>query len=301
MLEIMSYTFFTIQTYLSQNLLDLLKKNIIGTPEKSMVYQHLQVQKKAEAIAEPYYVTLLKGEDIVGTCCFCSRDTRNAGTVMPSFYLRYFTFKSSYRIGGRSASIKPKQSIIRKEIYELLTGNGLGKRGSQSFFHYAYVDPKNQRSAVLCHEFGFEPVRTFSTILFHRMYPRQHINIEKISAAEVPHVKELLTSFYNGYTMFSFENLFRLSNYYVVRDTAGTIVAGVQATPDHWKILSLPGVAGDMLLTVLSGLPFLNRFIKKDYRFITFEGIYVASGKETALEQLFESLLCRYHTNTAML
>jgi len=298
----MNYKFFTIQNYPSKVLVDLLKKNVIGTPGQSMLYQHLEVQKKIDCISDPYYVNLSKGDDILGTCCFCSRDTWNSNKFIPSFYLRYFTFKSNYRTKVKPASNnKNKESLLRKEIVELLSGEGLGARAVGSFFYYAYVDPENYRSALLCNEFGFDPVRKFSTIIFHRMSPKKNVNIEKVSASQVPHVKEILSSFYKGYNMFSFENLFRLSDYYVVRDIDGNIVAGAQATPDKWKVIELPGISGKIILNLFSSLPLLNKLIKKDYKFITLEGIYVTPGNEIALEQLFEALLNIHNKNSAML
>ncbi len=298
----MRYKFFTILKFPSKILVELLKKNIIGTPGKSMLYQHLEVQKKLNFISDPYYVNLSKGDDVIGTCCFCSRSTLNSSRLINSFYLRYFTFKSSYRTKFRVASkIARKQSFLRKEINQLLDGDGLGDRASGSFFHYAYVDPENYRSALLCNEFGFEPVRTFSTVIFHRMNPQPNLKIEKISTAHISQVKEILTNFYKGYNMFSFENLFRLSDYYIIRDDNGNMVAGAQATPDNWKVLELPGINGKIILNLFSSLPYFSKLIKKKYRFISLEGIFVTPGHEKVLEQLFESLLSINNRNSAML
>lgn len=298
----MDYKFFTIVKSPTKTLINLLKDNYIGTPGKSMLYRHSEVQKKMDHISDPYYVNLIKGNDILGTCCFCSRDTLNSEKSMSSFYLRYFTFKSFYRTKSKSVpKSKTKQSAVRREIIELLSGKGIGERGKGNFFHYAYVDPENSRSTLLCSEFGFVPVRKFSTIIFHRMNPKNKIEIEKISEAQVPEMKEKLIFFYKSYNMFSFENLFRSSDYFILRDNGGNIVAGAQATPENWRILELPGISGKIMLNLFSSVPILNKLIKKDYKFITLEGIYVKEGNEAYLEQLFEALLVRYNRNAAML
>jgi len=298
----MSYTFFHIQSVPDSGITDLLKKNAIGTPGRGMVYQHAEVEKKMKAIEDPYYVSLTRNKETIGTCCFCSRDTRNQGEKIPAFYLRYFSFKALYRSSPKAPyQRRNKESRLRTEIVRLLSGEGLGSRVQHTFFHYAYVDPLNHRSVVLCKEFGFEPVRTFSTLIFNRLYPKQNNLVEKISPADMPQLKEKLEYFYKDYTMFSFENIFRVGTYYVIRDHQGNILAGAQVNPESWKILEMPGITGKMLLNTFSFLPVLNRLIKKDYRFITLEGIYFSPGNEKALETLFESLLAIYSRNSAML
>lgn len=298
----MGYRFFTISNTPTKALVDLLKDNIIGTPGLSMLYQHLQVQEKVDKISDPFYVSLVKGDNILGTCCFCSRDTWNATKTMGSFYLRYFTFKAMYRSSHKTQVHKENpDSKLRSEIKELLSGNGLGQRAEEPFFHYAYVDPKNSRSLALCNEFGFEPVRKFSTVIFNRINPKKSATVEKISPSQVPEIREKLISFYKNYTMFSFENLFNRGSYYVVRDQENNIVAGVQANPDRWKVLELPGLSGKIILNLFSSLPYLNRLIKKEYEFITLEGLFVIPGNGKYLEVLFESILAQYDKNSAML
>jgi len=298
----MSDTFFTIQSIPAEGTIDLLKKNTIGTPGYSMVYQHAEVENKMKAIEDPYYVALKRNNEIIGTCCFCSRDTINRGEKIPAFYLRYVTFKALYRSNPQmQPRRKNKESRLRTEMVRLLSGEGLGAGAQHTFFQYAYVDPLNHRSAALCKEFAFEQVRTCSTLIFNRLNPKQNSRVEKLSLAELPQIKEKLESFYKDYTMFSFENIFRVGAYYVIRNHEGNIIVGVQVNPDRWKILEMPGITGKMLLNTFSFLPVLNRLIKKDYRFITLEGIYFSPGNEKALETLFESVLAIYSRNSAML
>lgn len=297
----MSYTFLTIVQSATAAIQELLKYNTIGTPGQSMLYQHMEVPKKIDTISDPYFVTLAKEHTIIGMCCCCSRVTLNTAKHIPSFYLRYFTFKDAYRTSGKTSFRKnPKASILRKEILQLLSGDGLGERAKGSFFHYAYVDPENSRSTILCKEFGFTPVRTFSTVIFNRLFPKRSVAIEKISSSQVHEIKELLTEYYKAHTMFSFENLFNMRDYHVVRDENNTIIAGVQANPDRWKILELPGISGKPMLRIFSALPYLNTLIKKEYRFLTLDGIYISPGHERSFERLVESLLAMYKLHTAM-
>lgn len=297
----MSFRFLNITNTPSKALVDLLKENIIGTPSQSMLYQHLEVQRKVDKIEKPFFASLIKGKTILGTCCFCSRDTYNASKKMSSFYLRYFTFKENYRSAHQIKERKLNtKSLLREEIKHLLLGKDLIEQNQPSFFHYAYVDPKNSRSLNLCNEFGFEPVRKFSTVVFNRLNPKVNLRVEKLQSTEVSEMKEKLSHFYKDYTMFSFENLFHTKEYYVIRDEKRNIIAGVQANPDRWKVLELPGLSGKVILNVFSALPYLNRLIKKEYQFVTLEGIFVEKGCENLLEVIFETVLTKHNRNSAM-
>src|SRR5260221_2508376 len=143
-------------------LLEILSNNMIGTPGHGMLYQHLGVSNKISLIDDPHFVNLTHGDKIVGTCCFCNRSTTNSGKVNRAFYIRYFSFKEGYRRG--SGVLKPiaRRSELRREIESILGGEQFGMEPTEKFFHYAYVDPSNSRSLLLCKEFGFEPVRQYA-------------------------------------------------------------------------------------------------------------------------------------------
>jgi hypothetical protein len=286
----------------SNEIISLLKENVIGTPGLGMLYQHLEVQKKIDHIDDPYYVSLNKNDFTIGTCCFCSRNTLNNSNSIHSFYIRYFSFKEKYRTKSISQRTGiTRNSKLREELLALLSGKNLGRDTTDKFFHYAYVDPRNLRSALLCKEFGFEPVRKFSTIIFNRLDPKEYKSVVEILPMQLNEVKELLKAFYKDYNMFSFENLFNSRKYYVIKDDKGKILAGIQAEPDHWRIHEMPGLSGKIILHVLSYIPYLNRLFNKDYRFLTLEGLYYAPGCEKYLEILIESLLAKYKLNSGMI
>ena len=297
----MDFKFFNIIKSPTQELLKILNNNIIGTPGHGMLYQHLGVHNKIDKIADPYYVNLVRNHKIIGTCCFCSRTTNNAGSNFSSFYIRYFSFKDLYRRKHIIEKTVSRNSSIREEIKTVLTGQGLGKDTKEKFFFYAYVDPRNLRSLLLCNEFGFETVRQYTSIIFNRINPKENKAVVSVSPDEESRVKSLLIDFYKTFNMFSFENLFNGREYYTIKDQSGTIVAGVQVNPDLWSIHSLHGLSGKVILNTFSKIPYLDRLFNKNYRFITLEGIYYAKGFENYLEILFESLLAKYKVNSAII
>lgn len=293
----MSFRFLQIQSQPSEIIEALLTRNVIGTPGISMLYQHLGVRQKLHAIPKPHIVSVQRNDRVMGTCCFCERDFE--GTT--GFYVRYFAFRDGFRLKALPAQRHSKKSSsIRAEVYELLDGRGLVPNTNQSFFHYAYVDPRNPRSARLCEEFGFVPVRQYTTRLFSRFWPKQHTSlyIKELPSADA-RIRELLTSFYKQYNHVSFENLNTV--YYYTEDESGEIMAGMQVHVDAWRIRELPGRNGKALLAIFDRMPLLSRLLSRHFRFLAVEGIYFRAGREHVFEQMLETLLHRYALNTAIM
>ena len=145
-------------------------------------------------------------------------------------------------------------------------------------------------------------MRQYTTIIFNRTTPKvsSRPKIQELSLEETEDMRKSLVSFYKNYNMFSLENLFNGKKYFVAKDKDEKILAGAQINPEQWKVLSLPGLSGKIILNVFSRLPILNRLFNKNYRFLTLEGIYYAPGHETVLEGLFESLLAKYQLHSAI-
>jgi hypothetical protein len=281
--------------------LSLLTDNTIGTPKLGMVYQHRGVLNKIGKIPDPKFVSLIRSEDVIGTCCFCQRVTYNTGVQAKSFYIRYFSFAPAYRRTAQQSQAEKRPGILSQEIENLLSGEGLANPADK-FFHYAYYDPSNLRSVKLCKQFGFEEIRAFSTIMFTRLILRRvpSFRFEELKADQRPQMLKALRSFYAGYSMFCEENLFSHGRYYVAKDADGKILAGLQVSPDQWKIHSLAGRFGKVAIGLISGVPFLNKIVNRNFRFLSIEGIYLKNGEEPALAKLIESVLHLHRHHVAL-
>lgn len=293
----MEFTYLEVQQQPSQQIEALLKDNVIGTPGLSMLYQHLGVEQKLYSIAKPHFVMVRRKDSLIATCCFCERNFQ--GTV--GFYIRYFAFTKGFRIKHvPQLKGKVKTSGIREEIRSLLKGQGLLPPEQTSFFHYAYVDPRNPRSANVCEEFGFVPIRKYTTKLFSRIFPKNYpqLQIKQVSSS-TERIRTLLASFYSDYNHFTIENLNK--TYYYVEDEGGEIIAGVQVNPDAWRVLTLPGNYGKTLLAVFDHMPFLSRLLSKNLKFLAVEGMYCKAGKESIFEKLLENLLHQHQVHTAIM
>jgi len=224
-------------------ILNILNQNIIGTPGISMLYKHTGAVTKINNIPDPYFVSLRKSNSTIGTCCFCKRMTLNVDIPIQSFYVRYFAFKDAFKSGSLHSRTTTVSSTLRTEIKDLLEGREFHINTARKFFLYAYVDPRNIRSARLCKEFGFEPIRNYTTVIFNRIWPQNDSRVIQGQLNDEQEIKHLLANFYRGYTMFSFENL-RGGDKYCTIKLDGKIVAGAQASLERWNIVSLPGLSG---------------------------------------------------------
>lgn len=271
-----------LQRHLSTDIEIFLSTNTIGTPGQSMVYQQLNTSAKLQHIPQPIFALLRRKESIQGMCCFCTRQTEDH----VQFYIRYFSFASVLRAGSASRR-SSSRSTLRQEITHLFQEN----LSAKAAVFYAYLDLNNTRSAKLCNEFGFEAIRTFSTLTFSRLRPKGQASVRKLETSEYKAMSERLAKEYQGYNCYTDENLFFGDQYFVLFDDSGQIRAGVQGVPEHWKILSLKGKPGRLLINLVSKTPWLNRLINKDFHFVAFDYVYLADGNPQTLESLMEAVL----------
>jgi hypothetical protein len=291
-----------ITTAVNDDIRELLDASVIGTPRSGMLYQHRSIERRIRDIKVPFFVELRTKLGLVGTCCFCFRETLNRNKTYQSFYIRYFSFKENFR-AKRAPQPRVRAGRLREDIKTLLDGEHFESVHTNKYFHYAYVDPRNTRSVLLCQEFGFQYVRRFTTFIFSRLTPKVDpgITVSKITNEEISDVKRLLLNRYSDFNMVSFDSLFVNDPYYVAKDSTGRIIAGAQVSPTHWRIYKMHNKANTVLLSVLSRVPLLNRLVNKEFRFLALDGLYFTEGYEHYTEALLSFLLSKYnHFNVFM-
>jgi hypothetical protein len=264
----------------------LLENNPIGTPGVSMVYQHRRVEEKLQHIVKPFYVNLERNGNLIGTCCFCERP--EDGYI--NYYIRYFAFQQSNRVQRNKGVSKLRSGTISIDVQKILEGTEFHNPKNKPTVFYAYLDPSNERSKVICESFGFQQVRKFQSILISRFSPEKRLEITKVAGEEKNEVLGELIEFYRDYNFFNLENIFFEDSYYVYK-VNGEIVAGIQATHEKWFIHELPGLSGSLMLRVLSKLPYLNRLIKKDFSFLALEALFFKETHEDKIEPMIESIM----------
>ncbi|MEQ8472375.1 MAG: hypothetical protein RIC35_14375 [Marinoscillum sp.] len=275
---------------------ELLNTNVIGTPGKSLVYQHLRVDDKLDHIQEPIFLSVVIGGKPVGTCCLVKRLTWSGGESINSYYIRYFSFKSSFRSSTNILERPAKQSALKWEIQQVLDGNFLSPSGPHVF--YAYVDPSNIRSGRIVHSFGFKELGRFRTVFYSRFNPKLYEGIKIIEKSELILFKQRLKESYIQSSLFTHENI-GFEDGCLAYYHQGRIVAALQANPEHWSIFEIPG--SKYLIHLISWVPFLNRLLNKEFRFLSVEGVFLEEGFEHLLSPLLEGALKIKNRNTAIL
>lgn len=292
-------TLLHIETTPSQGVRKLLDNNVLGSPGKSMVYRQLKTREKYVHLLQPFFVSLVRNTRVLATCCFCKRDFSAFGRQKEGYYVRYFSFHDSFRKSGYRFLDKPeKAGVLRSEIAGLLSGERFGAE-SNNFF-YAYLDGDNIRSKKLTESFGFKKIAHFSSLVFSRLYPKQHLQVKKLTHEEWLDFYPALLKFYADHNLFTAENLFYEGNYYVfVQD--GEIVAGMQANPEHWRVHDMPGLSGKILMKLFPAFSSLSKIFHPDFRFLSIEGIYYQEGQSHFLQDMLSHLLATHGLYSAIL
>lgn len=281
-----------VKTEVDQKVIDLLSQNTIGIPG-GMLYRHCGVKDKITFLKEPVVVSLERKSKLIGACLFCIRKTAHGH--IPLVYIRYFSFLESFRSPNRPGKAGRTNTMIKKEIETLFETGIIPEKFERPIF-CAYVDYNNLRSRLVCDRFDFQQIRSFSALVFSRMFPQRNDKIQQ--APDKERIKSLLSDFYSGYSLFFLEN-FNAGKYYFIKDEMGYIVAGAQASAEHWEILNLPGFSGK-LITLFQRIPFLRRLFSKNYHFLSLDYVICREGCEKELSALFEGLLQKFNLFSAV-
>ncbi|MDH5381762.1 MAG: hypothetical protein OEW75_12960, partial [Cyclobacteriaceae bacterium] len=264
-----------------------LNNTVLGN-EGGMRYKHVNTLEKINHLVNPYFISLFKGDRLLGTINLTQRAITPEGTN--SYYIRYFSFFESYKSKHTGKKKGKSSSVIKQEIEKAFI-NGPDNRPEEKAIYYAYVEINNERSARVCREFNFEPQRLLNTSIFSRFYPKGSKNVFKINEQEKKEVINALDEFYTGYTMYQKQVLFKSGEYYVLKEN-GKIVAGVQATPTKWIINEIPGLSGKIILNIMPLLPILSKiFNPKNYNFLSYDYFFCKKGSEHKINELFEAVL----------
>ncbi|WP_109831408.1 hypothetical protein [Reichenbachiella versicolor] len=285
----------TISNRVTDSIKQLLANNVLGTPGRSMVYQQLNTLIKIGRIPSPIFTSIVRNDKTLGTCCFCEREEENQN----NYYVRYFSFDHNYRSSSAKRYKTKKNSRLRTEIKDFLSGKLFSS--SRSSLFYAYVDPNNTRSQTLCDEFGFETIRKFRTYNFSRFNPSRNIKVTKATKEEYPQIQELLQDQYKKHSCYTEENLFYNGDYYILKNSDNQIIAGVQANPEYWNIISLAGKHGRTLIETVSKLPFVNKLINNNFKFVALDYLFSKQASKEEIQSLIESTLVIHQMNTAII
>lgn len=273
----------------SEQFKDMLSKTVWGIEGKTR-YAHKDTLKNLKNLVNSTFIYLKKSDRLLGGINLNRRDFDTDKSTINGMYIRYFTFLQYYQSKKTGAKTGKSNGLIKSQIKDIFEN---GKMGNEKldYFYYAYVELENERSARVCRDFGFIPLRQLSTTIFTRFFPDKHQNIRLIDDSEKEAIRKQLKDFYSDHYMYHDQQLFHRGNYYVYVEN-GKTVAGLQANPTHWEIMELPGVSGTIIMKIIPRIPILSRvFNPKNHRFLSFDQVFYLPGHENKLEKLMETAL----------
>lgn len=270
------------------SVVDLLKHTVIGT--NGLRYQLLDTEEKIHALNRPHFLYLERNGEAIGNVTICKRQVKLGNGEIESLYLRYFAFKSIFQGGNKKGKSNSLFHEYFKQMFETANFNPCAPIFEKSIY-WAFIDPENLRSFNMNEKLGFETIGTFKTFSFSRSRPKGKSEVSKIKAEEQEATLKLIQHFYKDHHFFSAVHLFKNNNYYVYK-VDGEIVAGIQANPIKWKILSLPGKNGKLLKKLIPFIPGLRKIIRPEkHQFLATEGLFWKNGFEHLVPDFLEGVL----------
>lgn len=270
-----------------QSVIELLKNTLIGT--EGTLYQLLDTEVKIHALHKPHFIYLERNGKAIGNITICERPVQLGSEIQDSLYIRYFAFDTIFQGGGQKGNANSGFHNYFKALFETSNLNPVAPINDKSIY-WAFIDPQNLRSFSMNERFGFQTIGHFRTTAFSRVHPKKG-NVERLKSSDRETVLKNIQEFYKDFHFFSDVHLFENDNYFVLR-SEGEIVCGIQANPVHWKIKSLPGFSGKVLLKTAPYLPRIRKLINpKNHRFLATEGLFWKAGYENAVRELLEGVL----------
>lgn len=299
-----------VSDYAGGDVLDILDHAVQGS-EGGLRFSLRNIPSRIKAYGDKIrFVSLYRKGQVKGTIGSCFRISGQGPLRYHTSYLRYLAFLSSYqsdpgwRRRNREAIKSDKDDNFKQKTLEIFSKPHLldieGVSEGEKHVMYAFVESMNERSKNLVSQAGYEYIRSFLTVAFSRFSPSADSRVSLLVTEEKDSMEELLLDFYREYSFFTTENSFFGDKYYVLREK-GEIIAGVCAIPSSYKVYSIPGIWGWVIMKVLPGLPFFRRLFRPgEFRYLVFDSIYCKPGREKELARLFETACALEGFNTAL-
>ncbi|OIQ36902.1 MAG: hypothetical protein BM555_01800 [Crocinitomix sp. MedPE-SWsnd] len=270
------------------SVIELLSNTTIGTA--GSLYQLLDTKEKIHQLHKPHFLYLERNEKAIGNVTICERPISMNGRTQDSLYIRYFAFDEVYQGGSKKGNGISAFHHYLKTLFNTSNLDPLEPEANKSVY-WAFIDPENARSFNMNEQFGFETIGKFRTTAFSRVTPKNSVKVSRIQKNEREGVLAAIKSFNEEYSFFSDVHLFDNGDYYVLKEN-NEIVAGIQANPVHWKIKSLPGLKGKILMNAAPYIPRIRKLINpKNHKFLATEGLFWKKGFENRVEELLGAVL----------
>lgn len=269
---------------ISPELIELLSHMELGT--NGARYIHLDTKERIKEADNPVSYSLNRNGRIIANVTFCIREI--------GYYLRYFAFSVSFQSKSKRKSAGKAKSTHLEQQISLVFDQLEKERPNHPL--YAYIDLENDRSRLFSERFGFEFYSHIVSRTYSRKNPKKDANIVNIKNWNS--ISKTISDEY-GADEFYHEAHIKNGDYIGLTDNQGNLIAFAKFTKVHWRILSLPGRFGSVLVKVLPYLPILNKLINpKDHFFIVPDVVYSKNNAPKDIEKLFDGAMSIYKVHS---
>lgn len=289
-----------------QGLSNLIKDTILGT--KGLKYTHGRVDDRLAYLHRPYHLWISRKDHIIANLTFGGYETIMSFGKCNAYYVRYFAFRSDYKTSENQNRETKGNSIVKRMISKIMAnhpathGVGYGELHDDPALHFAYIEPDNMRSLHHAMGFEFKIMRRFQTLPFTRLKPRKKVEFSRVLEKEKQGIEQLLKKHYSNHNALQFHYLFHHDNFFTVKSDSGEIIAACQVNDCMFHIENTGSKVFNNVVKVLESTGLANKILDvKNLRFLSFDHLYCAPGKEGVLIDLFESLLCEFNLKLALM
>lgn len=286
----------------SDEILDLLNKTILGTPGK-LRYKQTALEQTLRSLKNLEFIQIKKRNRVLGTAGIVHRSVDKDN--LPALYVRYLSvynpFKS-VRHKKVSENVSPRKNKIRAQIMSIFSEelDKPFKEKNQSGLYYAFVEKENIQSKRLCESFGFKAKRSVSTFLFSRFYPKKASNIREVDLDSGNEFKSNLSEFYDNHSLV-FNDLEPIRGKLFCVTENGKMIAGLRAFTVKWKLVEVPGISGLLMQKVLPYVPIFNKMFNSEYfQFLAFDHIWYTNQNQKLSETLMEHACADFNINVGL-
>lgn len=264
--------------------LELLTQTVWGS--RDMKYRITDVASKLELLRDPHVFTLWQG-GALATVCVLDRCSKTVlGRPCDCFHFAMIATAPGSRQKGLASRLATE---IQRFCRETLGQPGMG---------FAYIEGSTEFSLQISERLGYTLDAELPLTLFSRLFPSDDPRVGRMTQGERGEVLGRLETLYSGEELTDFDLSLKSDACFVLRE-GDRVLASVQVEMLSWSVVSLPGIKGRLLLSLLPHVPVLNRKLDpRHLRFLRFGNILCEEGYEDALQGLLEAVLARQ--NAAM-
>ena len=266
---------------ITEDLITFLEGTELGT--NGAKYTHLDIRERILETDHPISFSLKRNQGIIANVTFCVRDF--------ALYVRYFAFHSRFQSGSKIERKRNTHSEVEQQIEGFF--KKLGDQKGLPF--YAYIDADNSRSQHMSKRFGFIPYTGIISRTFSRLYPKKMDGVSFSSDWDA--IAERVKKDYGNYDGY-FDTHIQKSPFVVLKNGDGDVEAYAKFNLVQWRIHSLPGAFGSLLVKVLPYIPLLRRLIKPKSHYFLCPDIISHGTNTRKLQQLFSGALALYKVNS---